>query len=183
MKVLALNSSPRTEGQSKTNLMLTSLVEGMQDAGAEVEAIELRRKTIKNCIGCYTCWTKTPGMCVHKEFAKKNLRPRPDSLEAFRLMMPLGFNPDSAKGLRATLQFEFTGEVEGDCHFVIADNAITAKADRAEKPDLTITSPFEVWMDIMTGKADGAQMLMEGEYTAEGNMDLLLNMSKIFGQS
>ena len=39
MKVLALNSSPRAEGQSKTNLMLTSLVEGMQDAGAEVEVI------------------------------------------------------------------------------------------------------------------------------------------------
>ena len=358
MKVLALNSSPRGAGQSKTNLMLTSLVEGMQDAGAEVEVIELRRKTIKNCIGCYTCWTKTPGKCIHKddmtdelfpkwlasdmvvyatplynysmnaalkafvertlpsmepffefqnnrmyhplrfkapavvllsvagmpdeghfkalsilmnystatpgrrliaeiyrpaaemltnpalkdkrrevldatfqagrelarshqispatmaritqplldsqsfahfanafwktcitegvtpkEFAKKNLRPRPDSLETFMLMMPLGFNPDGAKGLRATLQFEFTGEVEGECHFVIADNAITAKAGRAEKPDLTITSPFEVWMDIMTGKADGAQMLMEGEYTAEGNMDLLLNMSKMFGQS
>jgi multimeric flavodoxin WrbA len=47
MKVLALNSSPRAEGQSKTNLMLTSLVQGMQDAGAEVEVIELRRKTIK----------------------------------------------------------------------------------------------------------------------------------------
>jgi multimeric flavodoxin WrbA len=47
MKVLALNSSPRGAGQSKTNLMLTPLVEGMQDAGAEVEVIELRRKTIK----------------------------------------------------------------------------------------------------------------------------------------
>jgi len=183
MKVLALNSSPRAEGQSKTNLMLTPLVEGMQDAGAEVEVIELRRKTIKNCIGCYTCWTKTPGKCIHKEFAKKNLRPRPDSLETFMLMMPLGFNPDGAEGLRATLQFEFTGEVEGDCHFEIADNAITAPAGRAEKPGLTITSPFEVWMDIMTGKADGAQMMMEGKYTAEGNMDLLLNISKIFGQS
>ena len=47
--------------------MLTPLVEGMQDAGAEVEVIELRRKTIKNCIGCYTCWTKTPGKCIHKD--------------------------------------------------------------------------------------------------------------------
>jgi len=357
MKVLALNSSPRGAGQSKTNLMLTPLVEGMQDAGAEVEVIELRRKTINNCIGCYTCWTKTPGKCIHKddmtdelfpkwlasdiavyatplynygmnaalkafiertlpsmepffeiqnnrmhhplrfkvpaiallsvagmpdeghfmalsnqmkyatatpgrrliaeiyrpaaemltspavrdkrreileataqagrelvrsqkispatmtrvtqpllesqsfahlanafwktciaegvtpkEFWKKNLRPRPDSLAALMLMMPMGFNPDGVKDLRATLQFEFSGEVEGACHFIIADNAITAQSGRSEKPNLTITSPFEVWMDIMTGKADGAEMLMEGKYTAEGDMDLLLNMGKLFGQ-
>ncbi len=77
MKVLALNSSPRGAGQSKTNLMLTPLVEGMQNAGAEVEFIELRRKTIKNCIGCYTCWTKTPGKWIHKEFAKKTCGPAP----------------------------------------------------------------------------------------------------------
>jgi putative sterol carrier protein len=82
-----------------------------------------------------------------------------------------------------SLQFEFSGEVEGACHFTIADNAITARAGQAEKSDLTITSPLEVWMDIMTSKADGAQMLMEGKYTAEGDMDLLLNMSKMFGQS
>ena len=51
------------------------------------------------------------------------------------------------------------------------------------KTNLIITSPFEVWTDIMTGKADGAQMLMEGKYTAEGDMELLLNLGKIFGQS
>jgi len=116
-----------------------------------------------------------------KEFGKKNLRPRPDSLQTFMYMMPMGFNPDGIKDLKAILQFEFNGEVEGTCHFAIADNAIIARAGRAEKPDLTITSPFEVWMDITTGKADGAQMLMAGKYTAEGDMNLLLNMKKIFG--
>jgi putative sterol carrier protein len=118
-----------------------------------------------------------------REFWKKNLRPRPDSLETFMLMMPLGFKPDGAKDLRATLQFEFSGEVEGACHFVIVDRTITAMAGGAAKPDLTITSPFEVWMDIMAGKADGAQMLMEGKYIAEGDMELLLNMGKMFGKS
>ena len=41
MKVLALNSSPRTGGESKTELMLNYLVEGMRSAGAEVEVIDL----------------------------------------------------------------------------------------------------------------------------------------------
>ena len=36
MKILAINSSQRTGGQSKTELMLNHLVKGMRDAGAEV---------------------------------------------------------------------------------------------------------------------------------------------------
>lgn len=44
MKILALNSSPRTGGQSKTELMLTHLVAGMQEAGAEIEVVNLREK-------------------------------------------------------------------------------------------------------------------------------------------
>jgi predicted lipid carrier protein YhbT len=47
----------------------------------------------------------------------------------------------------------------------------------ASGPDVTIEAPFEVWMDIMTRKADGQQMLMEGRYRVEG--DLLL-MMKLF---
>lgn len=64
MRVLALNSSPRTKKQSKTEMMLTPLVEGMRESGAEVEVVALRHKTIQNCIGCFTCWTKTPGKCI-----------------------------------------------------------------------------------------------------------------------
>ena len=67
MKVLALNSSPRDEGQSKTEFLLQHLVQGMQDAGAEVEVVALRKKNVKNCIGCFTCWTKTPGVCIHQD--------------------------------------------------------------------------------------------------------------------
>ena len=43
----------------------------------------------------------------------------------------------------------------------------------AEKPDLTVDAPFEVWMDIVTGKADGMQMFVEGKYRAEGNISLM----------
>ena len=61
MKVLALNSGPRSDAESYTILMLNHLVEGMRKAGADVEVIHLREKKIRNCIGCFTCWTKTPG--------------------------------------------------------------------------------------------------------------------------
>ena len=67
MKILALNSSPRIKGQSKTELMLSHLVAGMEKAGSQVEVVHLRNKKIKNCVGCFSCWTKSPGRCIHRD--------------------------------------------------------------------------------------------------------------------
>lgn len=349
MKVLALNSSPRTDGQSKTELLLSHLVKGMQEAGAEVEIVNLRQKKINYCIGCYTCWTKTPGVCVHKddmssellpkwlesdivvyasplyhflinaqmktfiertlpvlmpffnlskegtthplrgkrpesvilsvagfpeetvfsalsywaktvlgrnngllaeiyrpaaefmayspikgdvlnameqagkeivtqkkispetmlrikqpvadpkllaaivnsnwqsminegvnpaEAERRGFIPRPDSIEALMGMLSFGFNPQKAIGKKGVLQFHFTGEKPGDCYFVIDEKRCTPYTGRAEKADCTVDSPFEVWADIIQGKADGAKMFMEGKYTAQGNFSFLM----VFGQ-
>ena len=76
MRILALNSSPRSGGHSKTELMLNHLIEGMRGAGAEVETVNLREKNIKSCIGCFTCWTKTPGRCLHKDDMTEELFPK-----------------------------------------------------------------------------------------------------------
>jgi multimeric flavodoxin WrbA len=354
MKVLAINSSPRGDGMSKTEMMLTALVKGMRDAGAHVEVVNLRQKSVRFCIGCYTCWTKTPGLCVHKddmsqeifprwleadvavyatplyhytmnaamkaviertlpalqpfferrdgrthhpvrhsppkvvvlsvagfpemsvfdqlsqyvnfifrkgllaeiyrpaaellaqgpyekqrnemlaaveiaggeivhssavsqetleritfplgdpesfakvgdlmwktciregitpkEFRERGMVPRPDSVESFMLILPMGFDPHAAGDLSATIQFIFSGEVQGTCHFLIADGRMEAKPGPSAKPDLLIESPFEVWMDIMTGRADGQQMFMQQKYTIAGDLSLLLRMQALFGK-
>ena len=67
MKVLAINSSLRGHGQSKTEMLLSHLAEGMREAGAEVEVVNLREKKVKYCVGCFTCSTKTPGQCIIKD--------------------------------------------------------------------------------------------------------------------
>ncbi len=66
-KVLALQASPRNETTSKTELLLQAFLDGCASAGAETETIYLRKKKIAQCTGCYTCWTKTPGVCIHKD--------------------------------------------------------------------------------------------------------------------
>ena len=351
MKILALNSSPRSDGQSKTELMITHLVEGMRDAGAEVETVNLRKKKIKNCVGCFTCWTKTPGKCIHKddmtkelfpkwlesdmvvyatplyhytmnaalkvfiertlpaaqpffeihngrmfhplrhkipavvmlsvagmpdeghfkalsahanylfashgrqlaaeiyrpaaviltnpffrekskeildatkqagrelvdsmkvspetmagitqpitdaksfaemgnlfwksciaegltpkEFGEKNLVPRPDSLDSFMMILPFGLNSEAAGDRKVMLQFSFSGEVEEPCYFTIEKNKIDAKKGISENPDITIDTPFNVWMDIMTRKADGQKMFMEQKYTVTGDISLMIQL-------
>ena len=357
MKVLALNSSPRGEGQSKTSLMLSHLVLGMRKAGAEVEEINLRDKKIRNCTGCFTCWTKTPGVCIYKDdmtnelfekfinsdlvvygtplfhftvnatlkafiertlpilqpfleadgdatthplrhkfpkavvlsvagfpemsvfdqlsswshfflgkygglvaeiyrpaaeimtapvfedkarqileatskagqeivqsmkvsdetlalvtqdiakekdlyrkianlswksciaegvtpkgFSETGFIPRPDSVETFMMILPLGFNPAGAGDMKSVIQFNFSGDVQGACHFLIENGTISAIQGSAESPALTIDSPFDVWMDIMTGKADGQQMFMSQGYTVKGDLNLLMRMNQIFGK-
>jgi multimeric flavodoxin WrbA len=356
MKVLAVNSSPRGEGESKTGLMLSHLVLGMREAGADVEIVELRKKTIRNCAGCFTCWTKTPGVCIHKddmsselypkflesdlvvyatplyhftlnaamktfiertlpilepfleerskgtghplrkefpkavvlsvagfpemsafdqlsswarfvfgksgvlvaeiyrpaaesmvipfykdkaeeiaeatrkagreivqslkvsdetlaavtqdfvgdkemmrkmanlfwknciaegvtpkEFAAKGFMLRPDSIETYMMVLSMGFNPAGAGNTKAVLQFNFSGSVQGTCHFRIENGTITPVPGSAEKPDLVIDSPFDVWMDIMTGKADGQQMFMTRKYQVKGDLTLLMRMKQFFG--
>ena len=361
MKILALNSSPRSGGQSKTEIMLNALVSGMRKAGADVEVVHLRKKKIKNCAGCFSCWTKTPGTCIHKDdmtqelfpkwlesdlvvyasplyhftvnaamkafiertlpilepfilqhngrtyhplrnkhpkvvalsvagfpdeavfdqlsswinfiyggfhpdgmplvaeiyrpmaesltnpyfkeqaagildatrqagreiilsgkvskntmatvrqpmvenpvafleignliwktciaegitprkFGEKGFIPRPDSISSYIELMKLGINPGSVNGVKATIQFNFSGENQGSCFLSIADGTIIGRQGKAGQPDLAVNTPFDVWMDILTGKADGQQMFMEQKYTVEGDLELLLKMDQFFGQ-
>ena len=347
MNVLALNSSPRAGGQSKTELMLKHLLQGMREAGAEVEVVNLHEKKIEYCIGCYTCWTKTPGKCLHKddmtrelfpkwlnadvavyatplydftlnaemkafiertlpflepffeqqdgrsmhplrhtppnavvlsvagfiemsvfdqlsnyfqflfghqglmaeiyrpaaesltmdkakketvlaatvqagrelvntrrvsaetlnliqqpivdfktfalngntfwktciadgvtpkEFREKNMIPRPDSIESFMVIFPRGINTQAVGEEKKILQFIFTGEVTDSCRFMIEKDQVSAKEGCEERPDITIETSFELWMDIITRKADGQQMFMEQKYTVSGDLELMIQL-------
>lgn len=63
MKVVAINGSPRGKA-SNTNVLVSALLKGAQEAGAETVNVFLAEKDIRYCKGCYSCWTKTPGKCV-----------------------------------------------------------------------------------------------------------------------
>ncbi|MFZ0928372.1 MAG: SCP2 sterol-binding domain-containing protein [Syntrophobacteraceae bacterium] len=113
---------------------------------------------------------------------QRNPIPRPDSIESFMTTMSRGFKPESAGQMKAVMQFNFSGEVEGSCHFEIENGEIRAKEGTSAKPDLIIVSPFEIWMDVITGKADGQQMFMQAKYTASGDFSLLMRMNQLFGR-
>ncbi len=357
MKVLAVDSSPRKVGHSKVKLMLDALVEGLRDAGAQVDVVRLKDRKIKNCTGCMSCWTRTPGVCAlkddmtaelfplwlqadlvvhasplyhftinaamktfiertlpvlqpflisyggetvhplrhkhphmaflsvagfpemsvfdqlsswanfiygrvgmltaeiyrpnaevltlpafrHKaaevldatrqagreivlqskvspgtmaavtrdlvedrklfhevtnimwktcleqglspaELIDRKIVPVPRTIRDFQKFMRFAFNPGGAEGLKAVVQFDFTGSPEGSCHFIIDGGRIEASDGPAPHPDVTVASDFGLWMDIMAKKKDGGQMFLEGKYQARGDLDLLLRMNDLFGQ-
>jgi len=347
MKILTVNSSPRTGAGSMTELLLNHLVQGMQEAGGEVYTANLREKTIRPCQGCFMCWTKTPGRCIQmddmtrellpklpvsdllvyatplyyntmnaamsifrermlplslpfmekrdgkraflqrhklppvvwlsvcavtelsefdalsnflqsthhpdtpiiaeiyrtssealrhpvfkqalseilaaitqaggelvrsmeispdtmarirqpladpeiltilgnltfkaciaenvtlKEFFDKGMTPRPDSLKPFMAYSVLRMNGDAAGRKKVILQFRFSGEVEDSCYFTLERGSIKATAGTSHTYNISIETPFELWMDIMTGKAEGREMFMQHKYRVEGDLSLL----------
>ena len=66
MKILAVQGSPRPK-RSNTDILLQEFLKGARSKGAETETIYLKGKDIHSCIGCFTCWAKTPGVCVFKD--------------------------------------------------------------------------------------------------------------------
>jgi hypothetical protein len=111
-----------------------------------------------------------------KEFAEKKMVPRPDSLETFLLLFPLGLNAKAVGERKVVLQFKFSGEVQASCYFTIEKGTVGAQSGTSDSPDLTIETAYGVWMDIMTGKADGRQMLMEQKYRVPGDLSLMMQL-------
>lgn len=65
MKILLVKAFPRQTGYTS---QITSLfVEGIKETDAELKEVDLFTKNIEPCLGCYECWTTTPGKCVIKD--------------------------------------------------------------------------------------------------------------------
>ncbi len=71
-KVLAFNSSPKMD-RSNTTLILAPFLEGMREAGADVELLYTRRLSINPCTGEFHCWTTHPGICYQNDDMKQLL--------------------------------------------------------------------------------------------------------------
>jgi len=97
-------------------------------------------------------------------------------------MMPLGFKKEAADGLKAVYQFEITGPEEFTAHLVIADGACTYVEGPHAKPDVIVKSPADVWLAVSRGELNGQAAFMSGKYKVEGDLSLLMKLSKIFGQ-
>ena len=67
MKVITINGSPRME-RGYTAMILTPFIQGMMDAGSEVELFYARRLKVKPCTcGEMYCWYKKAGECCIKD--------------------------------------------------------------------------------------------------------------------
>ena len=98
-------------------------------------------------------------------------------------MMPSGFNPEAAEGLKAVYQFEISEDEEFVAHLVIENGSCEFHdGPSASPPDVTVKSPAQVWLAISRGEKDGQQAFMNGEYTVEGDLTLLMRLKSLFSR-
>lgn len=98
MKVLVLNGSPRGE-RSNTLQLAKAFLAGICDVkpDTETEIADISKLNIKPCMGCFSCWTKTPGSCVindDMQILYKKIEAADVIIESFPLYifgMPSGF--------------------------------------------------------------------------------------------
>jgi len=66
-RVLGIVGSPRKKGN--THLLVTRILEGARDEGAQTEIIFLDDLKIRECDGCHSCWKGNP--CIKKDDMNK----------------------------------------------------------------------------------------------------------------
>lgn len=68
MKVLVINGSPKGE-RSNTYQLTQAFLAGMAESGEALERRELTvsQLNIRPCLGCFSCWSKTPGQCCIRD--------------------------------------------------------------------------------------------------------------------
>lgn len=87
VKVLAVNGSARME-KGYTARVLAPFLDGMRDAGAEVELVYASSLNLSHCTGEFYCWYTNPGFCYQKDDMQK-LYPKLRDADVLVLGMPV----------------------------------------------------------------------------------------------
>ncbi|MDD4161092.1 MAG: flavodoxin family protein [Methanothrix sp.] len=66
MKVIAINASPNMDA-GNTAMILNPFLEGMKEAGSDVEVFYTSKLKISPCNGDMSCWFVNPGKCGQKD--------------------------------------------------------------------------------------------------------------------
>jgi putative sterol carrier protein len=91
------------------------------------------------------------------------------------------FKPDRAQGLKATIQYDITGEGGGAYRVDIAEGKCTVAEGAAEAPSLTLTMAAPDWLDMVGGKLNGQMAFMSGKLKIKGDMGLAMKLAGMFG--
>lgn len=66
MKVFLINGSPKGK-RSNTYRLTTAFVAGLEQEEVELREVTVSQLDLKPCLGCFSCWNKTPGNCVIRD--------------------------------------------------------------------------------------------------------------------
>lgn len=71
-KIVILNGE-NDSAESPINEYLFGLENLLRKEGIDVKSFVIRDKNVKQCVGCFDCWLKTPGICRFKDDVEEML--------------------------------------------------------------------------------------------------------------
>jgi multimeric flavodoxin WrbA len=86
MKVIAINGSPRFDGN--TTLALRTMTDELERLGIETETIQIGNRRIRGCIACGRCRTNEGNFCVFDEDCVNELSVKMREADGFILGSP-----------------------------------------------------------------------------------------------
>ena len=66
MKITILNAN-QNQDNTEFDKQIIALDKSLKEKSKDSSVFQLRDMNIKYCIGCWTCWWKTPGKCIFKD--------------------------------------------------------------------------------------------------------------------
>ena len=94
--------------------------------------------------------------------------------------VPQAFDPDAAKGLDATFQFDITGEGGGSWSVAVKDGACKVAEGNADAPTVALSMSAETWLGMVNKQINGIQAFMSGKLKLTGDMLLAQRIPDLF---
>ncbi len=114
MKVLLIN------GFNYEDIKIKKIEELVSRQFKNIEIIYMRDKEIKNCLGCFKCWIKTPGICITDDYGR-DLAYNIINSDVVILFTPItfgGYSSQIKKGLDRIISLvsPFFTNIDGETH-------------------------------------------------------------------
>ena len=94
--------------------------------------------------------------------------------------MSANLNPDAAKGMNATIQFNLSGDGGGQWYVAIKDGKADVQQGTAPSANMTLSMTAQDYVDMITGKLNGQMAFMSGKLKISGDMGLAMKMQTLF---
>ena len=102
------------------------------------------------------------------------------TLETLMSRMPKAFIPEKAEGVEAVIQYKLTGDEGGDWIITIGEGKCTVEPGIADSPTMTLSADAQDYKDVVTGKENAMQALMQGKLKLAGDLNLAMKLTSYF---
>ena len=90
--------------------------------------------------------------------------------------------PAEADNLKATIQFDLSGEGGGEWYVTIVDRKATVNQGVTSNPSVTFSASVKDYLAIANGELNPVNAFMQGKVRVKGDMGLVMKLQSLFGR-